>query len=118
MGGANPSLSTLGIDCVQGGRWGWGGGVEVSHSGERQGRPFDSQHMASRGGTVMRGHRQLVGALGCIWGLDEGNQGVAWIKKKVGVSKSHPPPPTNSLSLSGRAIHHRRSFVVSITVAS
>lgn len=48
---------------------------------------------------MMRGHRQLVGLLGCIWGLDEGNQGVTWIKKKVGVSKS---PPSNSLSLSHR----------------
>lgn len=48
---------------------------------------------------MMRGHRQLVGVLGCIWGLDEGNQGVTWIKKKVGASKS---PPTNSLSLSRR----------------
>lgn len=49
---------------------------------------------------MTRGRRQLVGLLGCIWGLDEGNQGVAWIKKKVGVSQS--PPPANSLSLSCR----------------
>lgn len=47
----------------------------------------------------MRGHKQLVGGLGCIWGLDEANQEVTWIKKKVGASKS---PPSHSLSLSRR----------------
>lgn len=108
MGDSNPSLSTKGLIVCRAGDGGF-------HSEERQGGSFDSQHMASRGGTMMRGRRQLVGVLGCIWGLDEGSQRVTWIKKKVGVSKSPPNQQSESIT---QAIHHRCSFVVSITVAS
>lgn len=70
MGGSNPSLSAKGIDCVRGRRW-WGFILMNDRGG-----PFDSQHMASRGGTMMKGHGQLVGVTGLHLGAGPSQSGV------------------------------------------
>lgn len=59
------------IDCARGRRW-WASILTSARWGT-----FDSQHMAGRVGSVMRGHRQLVG------GMEAGPQG--WMKALGGL---------------------------------
>lgn len=73
--------------------------------------PFDSQHMASRGRAMMRGHRQLVG----VTMVERSKVGVEGVRD-VGQSPSSPPDnqPPESIAL---PIYHPPSFVGSATVA-
>lgn len=75
------------IDCAWGRRW--RGSILMSDRWE----PFDSQHMASRSRTMMRGQRQLVG----VTRVDPGG----WMKaEREGVGSPGQSPPKNRLSLS------------------
>ncbi len=76
--------------------------------------PFDSQHMASRDRTMMRGQRQLVVVTGGWMEV----MGVLHGSKDRRCQRSWTKPPNQPPESITQPIYHPSSFVVGITVAS